>query len=88
MKDSSTLRDAEAVKTVGELLGLAVCERSDKVPEGKQTHALLLSGVFRGGHEVLVRARMAVAKGAGVSMKIEVRATDENTAALIVAAVS
>ena len=31
---------------------LQACERSDKVPEGKSSHTLLLSGVFRGGSQV------------------------------------
>ena len=34
----------EAVKTIGQHLGLQACERTDKVPEGKSSHALLLSG--------------------------------------------
>ncbi len=97
---------AEGVKTIAELMGLAVCERSEKVPEGKQTHVLCLSGVYRGGHEVLVQARFAsLASGSagsvgsagtghagagatGVNMHIEVRATDESTAAIFVASVS
>merc|ERR1712110_1113401 len=40
----------EAVKNIVMYLGLQPCERSDKVPEGKSSHTLLLSGVFRGGH--------------------------------------
>ena len=35
----------EAVKTIGQYLGLQACERTDKVPEGKSSHALLLSGI-------------------------------------------
>ena len=34
------------------LLGLAACERSDRVPEGKSQHTVVLSGIFRGGFEV------------------------------------
>ena len=37
----------EAVKNIVMYLGLQPCERSDKVPEGKSSHTLLLSGVFR-----------------------------------------
>ena len=37
----------EAVKNIVSYLGLQPCERSDKVPEGKSSHTLLLSGVFR-----------------------------------------
>lgn len=42
----------EAVKQIVTYLGLQPCERSDKVPEGKSSHTLLLSGLFRGGIEV------------------------------------
>ncbi|KAK6017367.1 coatomer gamma subunit appendage domain protein, partial [Ostertagia ostertagi] len=44
---------AEAIKKVSELLGMAPCERSDRVPEGKTQHSTMLAGVFRGGFEVL-----------------------------------
>lgn len=37
----------EAVKNITQYLGLQPCERSDKVPEGKSAHALLLSGKFQ-----------------------------------------
>merc|ERR1711997_836389 len=50
----------EAVKQVSQYLGLQACERSDKVAEGKSSHALFLAGVFRGGHEVLVRSKLAL----------------------------
>ncbi|KAE9421862.1 hypothetical protein Angca_005579, partial [Angiostrongylus cantonensis] len=43
---------AEAVKKVSELLGMAPCERSDRIPEGKTQHSTMLAGVFRGGFEV------------------------------------
>lgn len=36
----------EAVKNIVQYLGLQACERSDKVPEGKSSHALLLSGKY------------------------------------------
>lgn len=42
----------EAIKKVAEQLGLAACERSDRVQEGRAQHTALLAGVFRGGHEV------------------------------------
>jgi coatomer protein complex subunit gamma len=34
----------EAVKNIVQFLGLQPAERSDKVPEGKSTHTLLLAG--------------------------------------------
>lgn len=39
---------------------MQACERSDKVPEDKASHALYLTCVHRGGHDALVRAKMAL----------------------------
>ena len=43
----------EAVQQVPSFLGLGACERSDRVLDGKSHHALLLSGMYRGGHTVV-----------------------------------
>lgn len=61
------------------------CERSDKVNPDKTSHTLLLAGVYRGGHEVLVRARLAHSQA--VSMKITVRSDNLIAAETIAAAV-
>merc|ERR1719285_1290105 len=50
----------EAVKNIVTYLGLQPCERSDKVAEGRSSHTLLLSGMFRGGFEVLVRTKLSL----------------------------
>lgn len=42
-------------------------------------------GVFRGGHDVLVRARLALADG--VTMQVTVRSTDESVVDVILASV-
>ncbi len=64
----------DAVNSLIKVLGLGVCERSDRVPEGKSAHTLLLAGVFRGGHEVLARARLALdPHDRTVSMNLAVR---------------
>jgi Vesicle coat complex COPI, gamma subunit len=34
----------EAVKSIIQFLGMQPCERSDKVPEGKSSHTLVLAG--------------------------------------------
>ncbi|XP_060527742.1 coatomer subunit gamma [Cylas formicarius] len=75
----------EAVKNIVQFLGLQPAERSDKVPEGKTTHTLLLAGIFRGGVDILVRAKLALADG--VTMQLTVRSTDEGVAELITSAV-
>ncbi|XP_048409894.1 coatomer subunit gamma-2 isoform X1 [Stegostoma tigrinum] len=61
----------EAVNNIISFLGMQPCERSDKVPENKSAHTLYLAGVFRGGFDVLARARLAMADG--VTMQVTVR---------------
>jgi coatomer protein complex subunit gamma len=36
----------EAIKSIVQFLGMQPCERTDKVPEGKSSHALLLAGKY------------------------------------------
>ncbi|XP_013409237.1 coatomer subunit gamma-2-like [Lingula anatina] len=75
----------EAVKTIIQFMGMQPCERSDKIPEGKSSHTLYLAGVYRGGHDILVRAKLAM--GDGVTMQITVRSTDPHAAEVISSAV-
>ncbi|KAG7222228.1 hypothetical protein INR49_016642 [Caranx melampygus] len=75
----------EAVGNIITFLGMQPCERSDKVPENKNSHVLFLAGVFRGGHDVLVRARLALADG--VTMQVTVRSGEENVVDVILASV-
>ena len=76
----------EAVKNVTKFLGMQPCERSDKVPEARSSHTLLLSGVFRGGVEVLARARLALSEGS-VTMQLAVRSGDADVSELIASTV-
>uniref|UniRef100_A0A672HEB8 Coatomer subunit gamma n=1 Tax=Salarias fasciatus TaxID=181472 RepID=A0A672HEB8_SALFA len=75
----------EAVGNIINFLGMQPCERSDKVPENKNSHVLFLAGVFRGGHDVLVRARLALADG--VTMQVTVRSSEETVVDVILASV-
>lgn len=50
-----------------------------------QSDVSLLSGVFRGGHDVLVRARLALADG--VTMQVTVRSSEETVVDVILASV-
>ncbi|KAM9312945.1 coatomer subunit gamma-2 [Gastrophryne carolinensis] len=81
----STKTLEEAVSNIIKFLGMQPCERSDKVPENKNSHVLFLSGVYRGGHDVLVRAKLALADG--VTMQVTVRSTDETPTDIILATV-
>ncbi|GFS18406.1 coatomer subunit gamma [Elysia marginata] len=77
----------EAIKNIVQYIGLQPCERSDKVPEGKSSHTLYLGGVFRGGHDALVRAKLAL-DSSGVTMQLTVRSTDPNVSEVLATAVA
>ena len=62
------------------------CERSDVIDANKNKHTLLLAGVFRGGHDALVRARLA--RTQQVTLMMTVRSTNLNVCELIAAAVN
>ncbi|KQS51960.1 coatomer subunit gamma isoform X3 [Drosophila erecta] len=75
----------EAVNTIVKILGLGAANLSENVPEGTHLHTLLCSGTFRGGAEVLVRAKLALSEG--VTLNLTVRSTDQDVAELITAAI-
>ncbi|KAK6748742.1 hypothetical protein RB195_001393 [Necator americanus] len=80
---------AEAIKKVAELLGMAPCERSDRVPEGKTQHTTMLAGVFRGGFEVLARLNVAIDPAdKSVNMNILVRCEQPDVAELLASAIA
>ncbi|EYC22058.1 hypothetical protein Y032_0018g3689 [Ancylostoma ceylanicum] len=80
---------AEAIKKVTELLGMAPCERSDRVPEGKTQHSTMLAGVFRGGIEVLARLNVAIDPAdKSINMNILVRCEQSDVAELLASAIA
>ncbi|EDW80788.1 uncharacterized protein Dwil_GK11719 [Drosophila willistoni] len=79
----TTLQDA--VNSIIKILGLGPANLSEKVPEGTHIHTLLCSGSFRGGIEVLVRAKLALSEG--VTLNLTVRSTDQDVAEVITAAI-
>ena len=66
-------------------MGMHACERSDRVPSDKNSHTLLLAGVYRGGIDVLVRAKLAFKDG--VAMQLTVRSTDPNVSEVVMSAI-
>lgn len=74
-------------------MGMQPCERSEKVPDGKASHALYLAGVYRGGHDVLVRAKMALGGASAdpgiqaIAMQLSIRSTDESAVQVIASAI-
>ncbi|MFH4981679.1 hypothetical protein AB6A40_008388 [Gnathostoma spinigerum] len=87
LQSMHTLQDA--VRELIRVLGMGVCERSDHVPEGKSSHTLLLSGMFRGGHETLARIRLAFDPvDQYVTINVAVRSPDRAISELILNAVA
>lgn len=76
----------DAVKSIVQFIGMQPCERTEKIPEGKNTHVLLLAGIYRGGHDVLVRAKLAFSDG-GVAMQLTIRSSDSSVPDVIAQAV-
>ncbi|OWK02870.1 COPG1 [Cervus elaphus hippelaphus] len=75
----------EAVGNIVRFLGMHPCERSDKVPDNKNTHTLLLAGVFRGGHDILVRSRLLLLDT--VTMQVTARSSEELPVDIVLASV-
>jgi len=74
----------EAIKQILQHLGMQPCERSDKVPDGKSSHQLLMSGVFRGGFEVLAIAKLVLpSPEEGVTMQLTVRSENPDVSELV-----
>uniref|UniRef100_A0A8C0X2E2 Coatomer subunit gamma n=1 Tax=Castor canadensis TaxID=51338 RepID=A0A8C0X2E2_CASCN len=82
---SSTKTLEEAVNNIITFLGMQPCERSDKVPDNKNSHSLYLAGVYRGGYDLLVRSRLALADG--VTMQVTVRSKERTPVDVILASV-
>ncbi|XP_061178687.1 coatomer subunit gamma-2-like [Saccostrea echinata] len=83
----STVKTLEdAVKQIIQFMGMQPCERSDKIPEGKSSHTLYLAGVYRGGHDALVRAKLALSNN-GVTMQLTVRSTDPDASEVLATAI-
>jgi coatomer subunit gamma len=77
----------EAIKNIIVFMGMQPCERTEKAPEGKNTHTILLSGIYRGGHDVLVRAKLAFNEGS-VAMQLTIRSSDAIVSQVVAQAVS
>jgi len=78
----------EAVKNLLVFMGLGVCERSDKVGDGKTSHTLLLAGMYRGGVDAAARAKLALTPDGAVNMNLAVRSTDPVVSQIIADAIS
>ena len=61
------------------------CERSDKIPEGKVHHVLLLAGIYKDGNSLLARAKLVLKDG--VQMQLTVRGTDIDSVNIVAEAI-
>lgn len=78
--------NVEAITNIIQFMGMQPCERSDKIVSGKNTHVLLLAGIYRGGHDVLARVKLVLNDG-GVAMQLVIRSTDSSVPDVIAQAV-
>lgn len=76
----------EAIKNLISFMDMNVCDRTDRVGDGKQAHTVLLSGRFHGQVNVLIRAKMALSPD-GVTMKIMVRSSSLQVSEYIASAI-
>lgn len=77
----------EAIKNLVSFLDMNVCDRSDRVQEGKNAHTVFLSGLFRDQIQVLIRAKLALSTVDGITMKISVRSTSKEVSDYIASAI-
>ncbi|XP_011310488.1 coatomer subunit gamma [Fopius arisanus] len=75
-----------AVQSLLGFLALEPQERSDRVTAGATSHVLMLHGFFRGGKEILARARLALANSE-VTMQLSIRSQDPEVAYVVLASV-
>lgn len=66
----------EAVEAVVATLGMQVCEGTDAVPPNARSHTSLVSGVFIGDVQVLVRLKFGIEASREVAMSVVVRSAD------------
>ena len=58
-----------------------------KKPFSLQKHTLYLAGIYRGGHDALVRAKLAL-DTSGVTMQLTVRSTDPSVSEVLATAIA
>jgi len=84
----STMKSLQdAVKEIGDFLGMGAAERTDQVASKKTKHILLLTGEFLGGIPVVARARMKFTEGQGVQMELTTRSKSDDVSMAIVSSI-
>jgi len=81
----------ECVEKISSCMEMQPCEQSEQVAEEKKSHILYLAGIYRGGHDVLVRAQMALegtsaaSSAATISMGLKIRSSNQSVVQAIAA---
>ncbi|KAH6577516.1 hypothetical protein BASA61_008862 [Batrachochytrium salamandrivorans] len=78
----------QAVKSVSDMLGMLVVGGTGNVSDKATTHSISLCGVFVGGCDVAVKARMAFDAASGIAMEICVRSSDRSVSERVANAIS
>jgi coatomer protein complex subunit gamma len=76
-----------AVANLMSIFGMQAHESSEHVKDKSMSHTLFLAGLFLGGHKVLVRCRMAVDPGNGVSTEVTARSADGDISMMVANAI-
>eukprot|EP00800_Vazella_pourtalesii_P020521 TRINITY_DN7291_c0_g1_i1.p1 TRINITY_DN7291_c0_g1~~TRINITY_DN7291_c0_g1_i1.p1 ORF type:complete len:641 (-),score=157.73 TRINITY_DN7291_c0_g1_i1:82-2004(-) len=79
LSQSNTVQ--EAINQLITFLSMTPCEKTNMIDTAKTSHVLLLSGVFRGGHDILIRAKLIQSNA--VTMQMVVRSPDIATCDLV-----
>lgn len=77
-----------AVNGVAKVLGMAICEGTDKVNVTEKVHNLLLSGMFMGQELVLARGQIGFNQEYGCVLKLMVRSTNDEVSRTVLEAIN
>jgi len=77
-----------AMDEVVSFLGMMPCDGSDKIPDGKPTHTVLLSGIFLGGVQVFAIVNLRVDSPKTVGMRLTVRSNNMDISKFVAEAVA
>ena len=74
----------ECVKKIISHMGMQLCEQLDEVVEGEASNTFYLAGIYRSGHDVLVRVQMSFEKTSAdpsaktrIALKINIRSNNK-----------
>lgn len=78
----------DAVNAIIEFMGMQTLDGTHIVPASAKSHRVLLSGVFLGGSQVLVRADIVLDASGSVNMQLAIRSERDDVSQAIAASVA